>query len=326
MSIGAELLMRDIAETMEDPVLFSEFGDGCPLLDEAGTPLARMARRPVGGIVRRFDIATFAPPLSILDRADDCVRLSQTSSVIVDAVAANAASLLSTLQTFTSDAPAVLRVRGQAFTDPQLKLIYEDAAGADYIYLRRDLITDDLIARANALAMAEIDEFDALTAAIGPGAVIKAIRHGAGLSEAALNPAAMLDQPSNRQIAVALAENRAVMTADGGAALFIPQLSGSPMPVSICIGGLEAGAPDPAITLPNAQDWIVTATREDGNWRAAATPAPNSEPLISVFIEVETQDSLTAEITEIATAITRKRGQWEIWDEAQQQLELEESW
>lgn len=332
MSIGAELLIRDIADTMETPVIFSEHGDGCPLLDEAAHPPIRLARRPVGGVIRRDGVATFAPPLNILHRANDSARLAYISPVIVDALAFNPADLLTSIRAFTPDAPAALRVRGgfrvpgQTFSDPLLKMIYEDPTGADHIYLRRDLITDDLIMRANALMAAEVDEFDALTAAIGHSGVIKSIRHGAGLSEAVIHPAAMLDQPSDQQIAIALADGRVMMAADGGCALFIPQLSGIPMPVSICVGGLEAGAPDPEISFPNAQDWTVTITRDDGDWRAIARPAPSAAPLVSVLVEVEAPDSPAAEITEGATAITRKRGSWEIWDEAQQQLELEESW
>lgn len=326
MSIGAELFMRDILDRMQDAVLFSEYGDGCPLLDEATRPPVRIARRPIGGMIRRDGVATFAPPLNINLRADDCARLARTLPVIVDAVANNAASLLASLQSVTSDAPAGLRIRGQAFFDHSLKLIYEDPAGADYIYLRRDLITDDLVARASALMAAEVDEFDALTAAIGPGGVMKAIRHGPGLSEVVLHPAAMLDQPDRRQIAAALADGRVVMAADGGCALFAPQLSGRPMPVSIRVGGLEGGAPDPAISLPNAPGWSITSAREDGSWRAIARPPETAPPLVSVFAEIEAPDSPSAEITEVATAITRKRGQWEIWDEAQQRLELEESW
>ena len=326
MSIGAELLMRDIVETMQGAVIFSEFGDGCPLLDEAATPPVRLAHRPVGGIIRRNGVATFAPPLSIQGRDDDCVRLVSSSPVIVDATQAAAADLLMSLQSLTSDAPAALRVRGKAVTDHALKLIYEDAAGGDHIYLRRDLITDDLIARANALMAAKVDEFDALTAAIGPGGVIKSIRHGADLSEVVMNPAAMLDQPSDQQIAVALAENRVIMAADSGCALFVPQLSSRPMPISICIDGLEADAPDPAISLPNAPGWAISAAKDGHCWRAFAKPGPDATPLVSVFCEIEAPDSPSAKITEVATAITRKRGQWEIWDEAQQRLELEESW
>lgn len=326
MSIGAELLMRDITDTMENAVVFSEFGDGCPLLDEAARAPIRLARRPVGGIIRRDGVATFAPPLNILHRVDDCARLARLSPVIVDALTVNVAELLASLKAFTSDAPAVLRVRGQAFSDHPLKMIYEDPSGADHIYLRRDLITDDLITQADMLMSAEVDEFDALTDAIGRGGVIKSIRHGAGLSEAVLHPAAMLDQPSDQQIATALAEGRVVMAADGGCALFIPQLSGSPMPVSICVGGLEASAPDPEISFPNARDWTVATTRDGADWRAVARLVSGTSPLVSIFVEVEAPDSPAAEITEGATAITRTRGKWEIWDEAQQQLELEESW
>ena len=326
MSIGAELLMRDILDRMQDAVFFSEYGDGCPLLDEADRPPVRLARRPIGGVTRRDSVATFAPPLDIRLRADDCARLARLSPVIVDTVAANAAGLLASHQALTSDAPAGLRVRGQAFDDHALELIYHDPAGADHIYLRRDLFTDDLVARATALMAAEVDEFDALTAAIGPGGVMKAIRHGAGLSEVVLHPAAMLDQPGKTQIAAALADGRVIMAADAGCALYAPQLSGRPMPISIRVGGLETGAPDPAISLPNAPGWTIDSVREGENWRAIACPAETAAPLVSVFAEIEAPDSPTAEITEVATAITRKRGQWEIWDEAQQRLELEESW
>lgn len=326
MSIGAELLMRDILDTLETAVIFSEYGDGGPLLDEATNPPVRIARRPVGGVVRRHCVAAFAPPLNVADREDDCGRLTRTSPVIVDALTVDAAALLASLKLFSSEPPAALRVRGHAFSDPGVKPVYEDHESGDHVYLRRDLITDDLIARANALMAADVDEFDALTAAIGPGGVIKAIRHGARLSEAVLHPAAMLDQPDDSQIATALADGRAIMAADGGCGLFVPQLSGLPMPVSIRIGGLEADAPDPDISLPNAQDWTVATTRHGESWRAIASPARTSAPLVSVFVEVEAAGSPSAEITEVATAIIRKRGQWEIWDEAQQQLELEESW
>lgn len=326
MSIGAELLMRDIAGVMETPVFFSEFGDGCPLLDERTTPPVRIARRPVGGLVRRDGVATFAPPLAVFDRADDCARLARKAPVIIDALTPNAADLFTSLGAVTSKTPAALRIRGAAFADHALKSIYEDQDSADHIYLRRDLITDDLIARANALMAAEVDEFDTLTAAIGHGGVLKAIRHGARLSEVVLHQAATLDQPDDGQIATALADGRAIMAADGGCALFIPQISGFPMPVSVRVGGLEPGSPDPVISFPNAPDWGIFAAREGANWRALASPVLNSAALSSVFVEVEAPDSPAAEITEVSTAIIRKRGQWEIWDEAQQQLELEESW
>ena len=326
MSLGAELLMRDIADRLTGTVLLSDFGDGCPLLDEGDSPPVRLARRPIGGLVRRHGIAVYAPPLSLDGRWGDAARLAKSFSLIADTLSADAASLITTAHALTPDGLAVLRVRGDRFEDHSLDLIYEDPVGGDHVYLRGDLATDDLLDRASALKSARVDEFDEMTSAFGQGGVITTLRHGASLSEAILNPASTLDQPDDQQVAAALGEGRVVMAADGGCALFISQLSGAPMPVSISIANLEDGAPDPMISLPNAPDWTIRTARSSADWWAIASPEQDAAPLISTFVEISAKDSPRAEITEVTAAITRKRGGWEIWDEAQQQLELEESW
>lgn len=326
MSIGTEILMRDIVDTLNGAVLLSEFGDGCALLDEATAPPVRIARRPVGGVVCRGDLTTFAPPLDLNRMADDCRRIAQHAPVVVDAVTSEAADLIARAEDLAPDQMAVLRVRGDEYPAHTLKLIYQDPIGLDHLYLRRDLISDEITGRSNALMSATVDEFDTLAKAIGRGSVLKELRHGAGLSEAILNPAPTLDQPDSRQVAAALGERRAIMAANGGCALIIAQLSGAPQPVSVTISGLDAGAPDPVISLPNAPDWTIRATRDGVRWRADAIPEPGAASLVSVFAEIEAPESPEAEVTEITTAIIRKRGAWEIWDEAQKQLELEESW
>ncbi len=326
MSIGAEILMREIMDTLNGAVLLSEFGDGCALLDEATVPPVRIARRPVGGIVCRGDLTTFMPPLDLNRRADDCRRLALHAPLIVDAVRAEAPDLIARAEGFAPNQIAVLRVRGGEYPTHALKLIYQDPSGQDHLYLRRDLISDKITDRSNVLMSAAVDEFDTLASAIGRGTVLKKLRHCAGLSEVILNPAPTLDQPDARQIAAALGEGRATMAADGACALIIAQLSGTPQSVRVTISGLEAGAPDPVISLSNAPDWTIRATRDGINWRADATPKPGAASLVSVFAEIEAPESFAAEVTEITTAIIRKRGAWEIWDEAQKQLELEESW
>lgn len=326
MSVGAEILMRAIVDRMDGALFLSEFGDGSPLLDGAALPPVRMARRPVGGVCRRGTLATFAPPLDIAARRADCVRLAQRRLVIVDAIAADAADLVACADLLAKDAVAALRVRGARYAHPSLTLVYESHSGADQIYLRRDLITDEIAARASALAAAKIDEFDALSKMVGKGGVVTAIRHGAGQSEAMLDPASLLDQADARQIAAALGDGRAIMAKDGGCALFVPQLSGAPMPVAIVCGGLDAGALDPCVSISNAPGWTLETRHAGDAHHIVVRPTPDARPVVSLFLEIEAPDSPNAHVTEIASAITRARGAWEIWDEAQQQLELEESW
>ena len=326
MSIGAELLMRSIADTLQDAIFISEFGDGCPLLEAGAEPPIRMARRPAGGVIRRADLTTFAPPLDLARRKGDCSRLARKGRVLLDAVASEASELVALAADLAPEPPAALRIRGPGYAPPDLRLLYESRSGADRIYISRDLITDRLSQRANAFAEAGIDEFDALAKAIRAGGVIAALRHGAAHSEVLFDPASFLDQADPRQVASALGDGRAVMAHDGGCALFVPQLSGAPMPVTVTIGGLEAGAPSPTASLSNAPGWTVDAERLGRGLRFTARPGPMAPPLVSLFMEIEAPDSPNAEVTEIASAITRARGAWEIWDEAQQQLELEESW
>lgn len=325
MSLGAELLIRAIADRLGDTALLSEFGDGGPLLDAAAHPPVRLALRPVGGVVRRESLKTFSPPLDIQQRSADCNRLAKGGRLIVDAVAGDAQRLLNSAQILATDAVAALRVRGAGHANASLKLIFNSPAGDEQVYLRRDLATDELLAIAHKLERAEIDEFDALTAAMN-GGVIASLRHGAAMSEAMFDPATLLDQPDAAQIAAALGDGRAVMAEDGGCALFITQLSGAPMPARLVIGGLEAGAPDPAISLSNAPEWSVRLRREKDAVQVQMLPAPKAAPLVSLFVEIDAPGSPNAQVLEVSSGIARLRGAWEVWDEAQQQLELEESW
>ncbi len=326
MSLGAELLMRSIADSLEDAVFLSEFGDGCPLLDEAAKAVMRMARRPVGGIIRRDGFVTLPPPVDLFRRGDDCQRLAQHGLLIVDTTTAQAAELLEIAKELAPDRLAALRIRGEAFSSHPLQLVFEDNAGRDHVYLHEDLIASGVAGNAIALKTSGIDEFDAFSSFIGAGNVIKSLRHGAAHSEVVLYPAAMLDQPDAGQIAAALGEGHVVMAADGGCALIAPQLSGAPQPVSVTIADLEAASPNPLISLPNAPEWTIDAHREGSIWKAVASPNDGATSLVSLFVEIEVAESLTAEVTEVTTAVTRKRGAWEVWDEAQTQLELEKSW
>ncbi|MBX2855410.1 MAG: hypothetical protein KTR21_10495 [Rhodobacteraceae bacterium] len=325
MSIGAEILLRAIAGRMDGAALLSEFGDGCPLLNAAAHPPIRLANRPVGGVMRRADLTTFAPPLDITHRAADSARVAQRRQIIVDAVAGDTERLLALARSFETGAVAALRVRGGAVSDPGLKLIFESPSGDDHVHLRRDLATDDLVALATQLMQAEIDEFDALTGLMN-SAVITSLRHGAGASDVHFDPASLLDQPDTRQITAALGDGQAIMAADGGCALYIPQLSGAPKPVSVLISGLEDGAPNPDVFLSNAPDWSIDLRRNNDGLLISARPAPHTTPLVSLFLEIKGPHSPNAVVREVASGIARSRGAWEIWDEAQQQLELEESW
>ena len=179
---------------------------------------------------------------------------------------------------------------------------------------------------ATTLQAAQIDEFDALTNAIVGGDVITSLRHGARRSDAIFDPASLLDQADPHQVAAALGDGRAIMARDSGCSLFIPQLSATPMPAQITISGLEDGARAPIIAIPNAPAWTVELQQAADALTVTVTPDPNSAPIISLFVEIQAPDSPNAQITEVASAIARTRGDWEIWDEAQQQLELEESW
>ena len=325
MSVGGELMMRAIFDAMAGAVFLSDHGDGCPLLDAAALPPVRLARRPVGGVIRRDGLTTFAPPLDLARRGADCRRLAQALPIFIDAVADDAARLTSSARALAPDAVAALRVRGGKPADPALTLIYENPTGADRIYLRRDLISEALSVQAAALMAAQVDEFDALTDVMA-GGVIRSLRHGARLSEALLDPASLIDQPDARQIAAAIGEGRAVLSAGGGCTLFAPQLTGAPTPASLVVSGLDPGAPDPAASLPNAPGWTLRSQREGDALRIIARPGADAPPLVSVFIEIDAPDSPDAEVTEVTSGISRMRGAWEIWDEAQQQLELEESW
>ena len=93
MSVGGELMMRAIFDAMAGAVFLSDHGDGCPLLDAAALPPVRLARRPVGGVIRRDGLTTFAPPLDLARRGADCRRLAQALPIFIDAVADDAARL-----------------------------------------------------------------------------------------------------------------------------------------------------------------------------------------------------------------------------------------
>ena len=326
MSLGAELLLRDIAEGLPSAVLLSEFGDGSPLLNDAETPILRMAHQPVGGMIQWRGLTTYAPPLSLTKDREDCARLAASSTLIVDALGADTARLIDRAARLSPGALGVLRLRGPAparAAPGALRLVYESGAG-DFIYLRRDLATDAIEARAADLMAARVDEYDAL-AAITSG-VIDHLRFGSDQCEAVLNPVALLDQASASQRAAALGEGRLRLASDGGCALAIPQLSAVPGAVSLTVRGLPPHTTNPEITLPNAHDWALSTDRKGDAWRALATPPAGADPLISVFVELNAPGADGAEISEATTSFRRARGGWEIWDEAQSQLELEESW
>lgn len=325
MSLSAEILMRRIAEVTGPMVMVSDFGDVDIWLDNGVSSVQRSGRRPVGGIVRRSDFAAFKPPLSLADRQADCARLARTHVVVVDAVVTDAEPLMAEVKARLAVGVAVLRVRGVGRVAPgPLALLFGDETAPDRIYIRRDLLTDELVAHASALAAAEIDEFDTFMHFAGPA--IQRIRHGAGQSEVVFHPVSLLDQPDPPQIAAALGEGRLVMAADRGCTVFAPQFSGAPTPITVTLSGIAAGDADPVAYLPNAQNWRVDTARQDDQWRLRAAPPLGGRSVTSVFVEIEAADSRASEITEIATTVTRSRGGWEIWDEAQSQLELEESW
>lgn len=325
MSLSAEILMRRIPEATGPMALVSDFGDVDLWLDRGVSSVQRFARRPVGGIVRRPGFAAFKPPLSVADRQVDCARLARTHLVVVDAVVTDAEPLMAEVKARLAVGVAVLRVRGAGpvAADP-LALLFGDEATADRIFIRRDLLTDELAAHARALAAAEIDEFDMFMHFAGPS--IHRIRHGAGQSEVIFHPPSLLDQPDPPQIAAALGEGRLVMAADKGFTVFAPQFSGAPTPITVTLSGITAGDADPVAYLPNAENWRVDTARQGDQWRLRAAPPLGGRPVTSVFVEIEAAESHATEITEIATTVTRSRGGWEIWDEAQSQLELEESW
>ncbi|MEM7270319.1 MAG: hypothetical protein AAF401_13860 [Pseudomonadota bacterium] len=327
MSLGAELLLRAIVEAMEPAVFLSEFGDGSPLLDDVANPPVRMARRPVGGMIRRRGLAAYAPPLSIIQDRADCERLAASAPLIVDALGSDAARMIDRASRLSPSALAVLRLRGAAKTlrgaPGALRLIYKSQMG-DLIFLRRDLMTDAFDTLAADLMAARVDEFDMLAGY--RGGVIDRLRYGSGSSEVVLRPLTLLDQASAGQSAAALGAEKVIIAADGGCALVAPQISAAPGAVSISISGLPAHAPAPQLSLPNTPDWTIRNMRSGGEWSAVATPPESAAPVVSGFLELNAPGAEGAEVSEVAVSITRARGNWEIWDEAQSQLELEESW
>jgi len=325
MSLSAEILMRRITEVTGPIALVSDFGDADLWLDRRAPSVQRFARRPVGGIVRRPDFAAFKPPLSLADRQVDCARLARTHLVVVDAVVTDAEPLTAEVKARLAVGVAVLRVRGAGpVAAGPLALLFGDEASPDRIFIRRDLLTDELVAHARSLAAAEIDEFDMFMDFAGPS--IQRIRHSSGQSEVVFHPPSLLDQPDQPQIAAALGEGRFVMAADKGCTVFAPQFSGALTPITVTLSGIAVGDADPVAYLPNAQNWRVDTARQGDQWRLRAAPPLGGRPFTSVFVEIEAADSRAPEITEVATTVTRSRGGWEIWDEAQSQLELEESW
>lgn len=327
MSLGAELVFAFLAKEIAPVVYLSRNGQGAPLLDEVLSPW-RLSVRPLGGF-RRFgeSFAGLSEPVSLIDEPDRSKTLVAGKRLLVDCVAGDVFSLLGRAAQATEGGAAAIRVRGafEAELPEDFVKIWACPSGREYVSVKAEFATDRVQNFTRDLQAGNVDEFDQFRAFSQAQKRVKFVRHRASFAEAHFHPVVALDQPDNRQHDLALGEDRLVFAEDNLCALVLPQFAAQPAPVGCVVDNVPFDAPDPRLRFDEADEWRVEHRRRRNKWVAVAYPQTDEASVI-VTLDIEAKHAPQAEITELWSGLTRNRGDWEEWDEADAQLKLEESW
>lgn len=333
MSLCAELLIARIsADCGSIRTLLSWSGLGCPLLDLGANPPHRLAMRPLGGVSPGggAGLAAWAPPVDLTRDKITSARLAAAGVMMVDASMAPGQDVL---WRGLSPLVGVVRLRGcppegaparEGFT-----LLFEDdaapASHRDYVLVRDDLLSDGARALADELKTRTVDEFDFLRDVVADGDVVQAVRYKADISECHLHPVRVLDQPDAMQLDAALGEGRLILDRNGEVSIAAPQFAAAAAPVGLSITGVAPDGPPPAVYFDEPETWDISLTPRRNGWRLLATPN-NPRPSEVTAFEVRLPGASGADISETWVGVSRRRAEWEDWDEADARLALEESW
>ncbi|MGB0507096.1 MAG: hypothetical protein ACPGGK_12950 [Pikeienuella sp.] len=328
MSLGGELLFAHMAGALGPVIYLSRSGQGSPLLDEV-TQLWRLCVRPVGGFRRAGEIfAGLSVPTSVVNEPEQAAKLATGKRLLIDCVSEDVFALLGRGERISETGAAAVRVRGvfDGHLSDEFSQVWECNKGIERIYLRESLNSDFIRMFAEELRTGRIDEFDQFRAFFTQRKCrINSVRHRAHLAEAHFHPVIALDQPDDWQHDVALGEDRLVFAGDALCALILPQFAAAPAPFGCVVENLPEAAPNPRLRFDEFDEWKVQETRRKSRWIAVAYPVAKM-PSVVVTFDIEAKGAPNAEVTELWSGLTRDRGDWEEWDEADAQLKLEESW
>ncbi len=336
MSLAAELLIARIADEIGPVKAFLSWtGLGCPLLDGVAYPPHRMAMRPLGGLMPggKQGLAAWTPPFDLSRENAAAAMVASSGVMIVDAVGLEGSDML-----WRALSPLVGAVRlrgapaeqeGMKVTKPGFTVVFADdgvaPASRDHVLVRDDLLTDTLTAFAGDLTNRKLDEFDRLRLAVRDADVITEIRYRANYSQCHFHPVRALDQPDAFQLDHALGEGRCVLDRDGVASIALPQFAAKAAPIGITLADVPHACGQPIVQFDEPDAWLVDVAGTALGWQIVATPR-NATPSEATTFELRLPGSPGAEISEVWAGITRRRAAWEDWDEADAQLNLEESW
>lgn len=322
MSLGGDLALSWLAQAGAPTLaLFTPLGVGAPLLD-ASSSVLRLASRPTGG-VRLEPYRAYEPPCDVRRSPEDAARIADSAPLFVDVASAELEETRAALASIGVAAPAIARIRGAAPPPwPDMSKIFQTGDGAEAIWAGPAFsgYADD--AALGAIAAAASDEFDVLRRLARRGR-FTALRHRRAAAEVAMIPATALDAPDGRQIDHALGEGVAVFDRDGEAALALPTVGADGGGFRVEVEGLSPEAPSPRIRGEAPADWTVETARDGGRWRLVAKTTRRRE---AERVEIAAPGSPDAWIEAVWIGVRRRRGDWEIWDEAEARLNLEESW
>ncbi|MEL7463689.1 MAG: hypothetical protein AAFN79_06460 [Pseudomonadota bacterium] len=301
------LAMLAAGEGSDGVALVSRYGYAC-FGAEADVPLIRVAQEPLGGL-RLRPASVYAPPADVGD--GDAERILSAYLTVVDQ-----------RDGFAGDgsapfpAPALLRRPATAQDPPPgMALAFLDEAGGDAVYRRDDLNFGDAAVGLDPATSDFIDEFAAFPIDRRQGTTIVK-RFACNEMEIAVAPCACLSDPSSDQIGSALTNGRAVGDGEGRLRLAAPAFANTGGAFRIEISSIEA-----PVVKGGAGCGDVVARSASGGHLVEGTIAPGREAGL-----LEIHSASPAEVTAIWVAVTRRKGRWEVWDEADAQLQLEESW
>lgn len=325
MSLTVELALARCAALLgERVVCLSDHGVGSPLLSGLGT-VERMALRPLGGISLE-PVSRYAPPAHLMRHQLDAARILSGTRVIMDGTADTIGLLRRNLRRYQDEEPEIIRTRGEVEDSlPGMTCVISDQSSGDAIWLRSDLLDGAIPQQAAYRPGDEFDDLSRQISSMGATTGIVKIRYSSGGGEMVIAPPTALDMPDTRQLDAALGERRAVFDIAGSCALVFPHLSNVPAPFGFSVSGLPADAPDPAVlSLPTG--CRVETDRVGAVWRAIVTPDVVGEATaVELALPVE-YSAAGVEVINVWTGMRRSRADWEAWDEAEAQLDMEQSW
>ena len=298
-------IIARLASRADAVAIFSQFGVALPGAETIANVI-RLAETPLCGL-RRFPVGVYAPPADVGD--GDVGSLIGNRPFVVDTRADRVDRDCAAIE---GRAPDIVRLRGDAAAsrDGMTALFRDDAANETILVLDgfdASGLTDDLHPDRNDF----VDEYAALERAPDRGAIRK-LRYARDGVEVMLDPLAVLCEPDERQIDMALSLGAAVFDAEGALALAIPALSGDAEH-----WGAEVVSAVPPVSTPQS----LVASSGPGRWLLQGEIGAERE---AQTLRIEAEPA--AEIAAIWIGTRRRRGRWEIWDEADAQLRLEESW